>query len=298
LRNQITKFFYEGTTMQKRRKVILYIILSARLILQACNLPGGAATETPTVDPLVAAGQTLTAAAELNTPTEAVPTFTALPTLSLTPILTGTPNLTPTPTFAYVTLSEATNCRVGPGVAFTLVDTFLVGQTIEVIGKHPFDNYWYVRSPNNPAVNCWLWGFYATGANLNNVPVLTPPPSPTPIPKPDFKSSYVNSGNCIGWWTRIKVDNTGPVAFKSVSMSLTDTVTVETKNSSLDGFQDVNACILQSINSVLDPGESATIVAPSLSADPSGHELSLSITLCTEIGQGGTCISETIKFTP
>jgi len=283
--------------MQKQ-KTIPYLMILSLLILQACNLPNGAATEEPTIDPMIAAGQTLTAEAELNPPTEVLPTFTALPTLSSTPAFTTTPNFTPTPTFAYVTLSTATNCRVGANTDFAIVDTFDVGLTIEVVGKHPFDNYWYVRSPKNPSIYCWMWGAYATGGNLNNVPVLTPPPTFTPAPKPDFKSSYVNSGSCIGWWTRIQVNNTGLVTFKSVSMSLKDTVTSETKNSSMDGFQDVSACLLSSIKSNLNPGESTTIVAPSLSADPTGHKVSLSITLCTEVGQGGTCISETIEFTP
>jgi hypothetical protein len=285
----------------KKRNTLFYLIVMTMLILQACNLPNAAATEEPTVDPMIAVGLTLTSIAELNPPTEALPTFTPLP--SLTPSLASiaTPNFTPTPSFAYVTLSEATNCRVGPGVAYDLVDTFLIGQTIEVIGKHPYDNYWYVRSPNNSNVYCWMWGFYATGSNLNNVPVLTPPPSPTPAPDLTFNTSYVNSGNCVArssWWSRIDIKNTGPIAFKSISMTIKDTVTNETKNKSLDGFQDVNACILLPSNSVLDPNESAVVVAPSFSADPSGHKVELSITLCTEVGQGGTCTSKTIEFTP
>ena len=283
--------------MQKR-KTFLYLTVMVMLVLQACNLPSSAATEEPTVDPMIAVGLTLTSIAELNPPTDVPPTFTPLPTFSPTPIFTATPNFTPTPTFAYVTLSEATNCRVGPGVAYDKVDTFLIGQTIEVAGKHPFDNYWYVRSPNNPSVYCWMWGFYATGANLNNVPVLTPPPTLTPAPVVSFNASYINSGKCISWWSRVNVNNNGPVAFRSIAMSIKDTVTNETKNSSLDGFQDVNACILSSINSVLDPGESAAVVSPSLSADPSGHKVELTITLCTEIGQGGSCTSKTIEFTP
>ena len=283
----------------RRQKTILYLILMSMLVLQACNLPNSAATEEPTVDPMLAAGMTLTAAAELNPPTEALPTFTPLPSLTPTPEFTATPNFTPTPTFAYVTLSTATNCRAGASTDFAIVATFDIGLTIEVMGKHPYDNYWYVRSPNNPAIYCWMWGAYATGGNLNNVPVLTPPPTLTPAPKPDFKSSYVNSGSCIGgWWTRIKLNNTGPVAFKSMSISIKDTITNETRNASGDGFQDVNACILSSVISSLDSGSSLTVVAPSLPADPTGHKVAVSTTLCTEVGQGGTCISETIEFTP
>jgi hypothetical protein len=285
----------------KRQKTTLYLTFIVVFMLGACNLPSNASDGTPTVDPLIAAQETITALAEQATPTEALPTFTPSPTLSPTPEFTVTSALTSTPTFAYVTLSEATNCRVGPGQAFTLVDTFLVGQTIEVVGKHPFDNYWYVRSPNNASVHCWMWGFYATGANLNNVPVLTPPPTYTPVPQPSFNASYVNSGNCVApaiWWTRINLTNTGQVAFRSITISIRDTVTNETKSESKDGFQDVNACLLSSVTASLGPGEAYTVVAPSLSADPSGHLVSATITLCTATGQGGTCTSKTIEFTP
>lgn len=282
----------------KRQKTILYLTFIIVFILQACNLPSNAPDREPTIDPLIAAQETITALAEQATPTEAPPTFTPSPTLSPTPEFTVTPAFTSTPTFAYVTLSEATNCRVGAGQSFTLVDTFLVGQTIEVVGKHPFDNYWYVRSPKNPNVYCWMWGFYATGANLNNVPVLTPPPTYTAVPSPSFDASYVNSGSCIGWWTRINLTNTGPVAFRSITISIRDTVTNETRNESKNGFQDVNACILTSLTSSLGPGEAYTVVSPSLSANPSGHLVSATITLCTETNQGGTCTAKTIEFTP
>jgi len=268
------------------------------LTLQACNLPSAASPRATEIDPLVAAQLTIIAAAELLPTVEATLTFTPLPTLSSTPPLTVTPSFTSTPTFAYVTLSEATNCRVGPGLAYDLIDTFLVGQTIEVIGKHPFDNYWYVHSPKNQAVNCWLWGFYATGANLDNVPILTPPPSPTPVPVASFTAAYVNSGTCIGWWTRINLTNTGPVAFKSMSISIKDTVTSEIRDSSGDGFQDVSACVLSAKAPTLGPGDAYTIVSPSLSADPTGHRLSATIRLCANIGQGGACTSQTIEFTP
>ena len=281
-----------------RQKTLFYLLAVFALLLQACNLPGNAPTGEPTLDPLVAAQMTITALAGQTTPTESLPTFTALPTLTSAPESTSTPVFTATPSFAYVTLSEATNCRVGPAVSFSLVDTFLTGQTIEVIGKHPFDNYWYVRSPNNPSVYCWLWGFYATGANLGSVPVLTPPPTYTPAPEPSFDASYVDSGKCISWWTRINLKNTGQVTFKSISISITDTVTSETRVSTLDGFQDVNACILSVITPTLGPGEAFTVVSPSLSADPSGHKVSATIKLCTETGLGGLCASKTIEFTP
>jgi len=285
----------------KKQKAFLYLSAIFMIIIQACNLPSSAPVdETPTLDPLIAAQLTITALAQTQAvPTEtAQPTFTSLPTLSPTPEFTATSAFTSTPTFAYVTLSEATNCRVGPGTAFSLVDTFLVGQTIEVVGKHPFDNYWYVRSPNNPNVYCWLWGFYATGANLNNVPVLTPPPSPTPAPTGDFKIEYVDAGKCISWWTRLNLTNTGSVPFKSMSITIKDTVTDQTNSSSLDGFQGVNACVLSSVTSTLGPGDAYIVVSPSLSADPAGHKINVTVKLCPEKALGGACVSKSIEFTP
>ena len=282
----------------RKQRTLFYLTVLVVLILQACNLPSNAPTGEPTIDPLIAAQMTITALAGQNTPTQVLPTFTEPPTFTPTMEFTATPAFTQTPSFAYVTLSEATNCRVGPGVAFNLVDTFQVGQTIEVVGKHPFDNYWYVRSPKNSNIYCWLWGFYATGANLSNVPVLTPPPTYTPLPAPSFDAIYVNSGSCIGWWSRINLKNTGLTAFRSVTISVKDTVTNETRSESKDGFQDVNACVLSPITSSLGSGDTYTVVAPSLSADPTGHKVSATITLCTETGQGGSCTSKTIEFTP
>ena len=281
----------------KKNKPLLYFSVMLVLILQACNLPSSVPTEEPTPDPLIAAQMTITALAEQSTPTDVPsPTYTPLPTLTPTPEFTSTPAFTPTPSFAYVTLSEGTNCRVGPGLAFDLVDTFLVGQTIEVIGKHPFDNYWYVRSPNNSNVTCWLWGFYAAGGNLGNVPVLTPPPSPTPAPA--FGAVFVNIGSCVGWWARIKVTNTSSIAFKSISISIKDTVTDVTLSESRDGFQDVDGCLLSSIIASVEPGASYTVVSPTFVADPAGHRMIATIKLCSETGLGGSCASKTIEFTP
>jgi len=303
--------------MMRKQRIVLSLTVVLVLVLQACNLPSGAPTEEPTPDPLVAAQLTITALAEQNPPTEAIPTFTALPSLSPTPEFTSTPAFTQTPAFAYLTLSQATNCRVGSAVEFELVDTFQPGQTIEVVGKHPFDNYWYVRSPNNPGVYCWMWGAYAPGANLNNVPILTPPATYTPVPtatatssggviippiivviKPSFTASYVNQGKCLNWWARIAINNSGMVDVKSISISLKDTITNKTSNSSLDGFQDVSACALTQIIPTLAAGQSTTVVSPSLSDDPTGHKLSATITLCTQPGLGGGCSSSTIEFTP
>jgi hypothetical protein len=287
----------------KRQRAFFQLSIVIMLILQACNLPDAKPTQQAELDPLIAAQLTITAMAPTQ-PAQVVasntvqPTLITLPTLTSTPQVTAAPAVTSTPTFAYVTLSQATNCRTGPGVNYDLLGTFQPGQTIEVVGKHPTGEYWYVRNPNNPNSYCWLWGAYAIGGNLGSVPAFTPPPSPTSATKGDFTAEYVNSGNCSGWWSRINLTNRGTVAFKSISISIKDMVTSETHSSSGDGFQDVNACVLSSKAPVLGPGDAYIVVSPSLSADPSGHKVSVTITLCPNTGQGGTCSSQTVEFKP
>lgn len=282
----------------KSQKHLLHTFTALLLLfLQACNLPNAQTAEPTEIDPDLAVQLTLTALAPSPT-VQLFPTNTQAPTLTPTLAVTNTPAATSTPTFAYVTLSEATNCRKGAGTTFELVDTFVVGQTIAVVGKHPFDDYWYVQSPNNASVYCWMWGFYATGGNLGNVPVLTPPPTYTVAPQPSFDATYVDSGKCLAWYSRISLKNTGPVTLKSISMTITDTVTAEARNFTGNGFQDVNACVLSAANPTLAPGATYTVVAPSLSADHTGHRVTLAITLCTENNQTGVCASKTIEFTP
>lgn len=290
------------------------------LVLQSCNLPGSGAPTEATVDPLLAAAMTMTALAEQSTPTSAPPTLTVSSTFTSTPEFTPTPAFTSTPSFPFVTLSEATNCRTGPDVVFDLVDTFQVGQTIQVSGKHPSANYWFVQSPNNPNVYCWMWGAYATGANLGNVPAVTPPPTLTPAPtststlaplvistvviptnsgtKPSFFPTYENSGKCLAWWSRIKIQNVGSVTIKSISVTIKDTVTNESRSASTNGFQDINGCALSALKTSLASTEIATVVTPSLNADPAGHKVTVTITGCTEINLGGACSSAVVEFTP
>lgn len=278
----------------KRKNTLIHISFVLILVfLQACNLPGGAPDGTPTVDPLEAAALTVTAAA---VQANATATFTASPEFTFTPAFTTTPAFTSTPSFAYVTLSENTNCRTGPAQAYPLVDTFLVGQTIEVIGKNSTNEYWYVRSPNNQSVFCWMWGFYAKGGNLGNVPVFTPPPSPTAAPS--FDVSYAGVDSCVGWWIDFNLKNTSSVTFKSVGITVKDTVTGVSLGELKDGFTDLGGCLSSSIIATLDPGQSYTVSSAAFVDNPVGHKIEATINLCTGLLGSGTCITKNLQFTP
>lgn len=225
------------------------------------------------------------------------PGFTPTPTSTPTITVTPSPVFTSTPTVPLVSVSVATNCREGPGKVYDRVGALLVGQVAEVYGRNETSNYWYIRNPNASSSFCWLWGEYATvSGNVPALPVYTPPPTPTPMP--DFEASYVGKDSCTGWWVDIELENTGGIQFKSYSITLRDTVTETVLVAYADGFTDNTGCSSSTNRTNLNPGSSRIISSPVFSYDPAGHKLRATISVCSNLGQNGTCVTQVIEFKP
>ena len=245
----------------------------------------------------IAAG--LTQAAPSLTPINALisPAATFTPTLSPTPTLTPTPIFTPTPLIPLISVSVPTNCRVGPGKVYDRVGALLVGETAEVVGRDPTGNYWYIRNPDQTNDFCWLWGEYATlTGNYVVLPMLTPPPTPTPSPA--FEFSYYGKDTCVGWWVDLELENTGGITFKSMSITVKDTILGTTLSQSSDGFTELDGCIGSFTKDTLAPGSARVVSAPAFNYDPTGNKIRVTITLCSNKGLNGTCVTEKITFTP
>ena len=175
----------------KRQKTILSLTFVLVLLLQACNLPSNAPDQTPTPDALLAAQMTITALAGQATPTQALPTFPAPPTLTATPAFTPTTAFTSTPSFAYVTLSEGTNCRTGPSDDYPIVGALIVGQVAEIVGRQRSGTSWYVVRLPGTTSTCWLWTNWATVTGVTSgLPIIDPPP--IPATKTSTRSPYIN----------------------------------------------------------------------------------------------------------
>jgi hypothetical protein len=218
------------------------------------------------------------------------------PTLTPTETLTLTPAFTSTPLVPLISVSVATNCRLGPGTDYEKVGALLVGETAEVYGRDPTGNYWYIRNPNAPPEFCWLWGQYATlVGNTVILPVYTPPPTPTPAP--DFKASYRRIDTCTRWWVEIRLDNNGGVTFSSMSLTVRDKVTSVVLSQNTDSFTNLNGCNDSVSGDVLKTGGSRLVSSPPFTYNPAGHDLRATITLCSGNGQTGTCITRVINFT-
>ena len=293
-----------------RTTIILLSVIGLLLVSFVCVLALGYAYLAPRPTPLPAETvmmQTIDAAltqtAQIPTmapsliPTDTLP-FTLTPDFStVTPSATLPPVIlfTPTPSVPLITVSVDTNCRVGPGKVYTRVGWLLVGQVSEIYGRNPAGDYWYIRNLNQNTEYCWLWGEYAiVSGNIAALPIFTPPPTPTPVP--NFMATYVGTESCSGWWVDIRMENTGGVTFRSSTFTVRDTETGTSLTQYSDGFTDNNGCSDSSTVNALSPGNKKVVSSPAFSYNPSGHEIRATITLCSNTGQSGTCVTQVIEF--
>ena len=255
----------------------------------------------------IAVAVTRTAQAFIPGTDTAIPTRmfeipTASPTATSSPIPVVL--FTATPAVPLISVSQATNCRTGPGRTYDRVGGLLVDQVAEVIGRNAAGDYWYIRNPNQPGGFCWLWGEYATlTGNTSVLPIFTPPPTPTiaptATPAPAFTVTYQGLETCSSsWWVELKLENTGGVTFRSVSITLRDTVTDTVLSLFTDDFTNKNGCTDSVTRDILRPGGTRIVSLPAFSYNPTGHQLRATIILCSKKGVSGTCVSEKITFKP
>ncbi len=312
----------------KRPIALFFVLTMLSITLISCNLPGGSSTSTGEstsgdtmatavvqtfVAQTVAAAQGSDQAGEAaveppaDEPAAEIPSETPTLEFTATATLSPTPSDTPTPEVPMVTVSEATNCRVGPGKFYDLVGFLMVGEETEIVARDPSGYYWYVRNPDKPGGFCWLWGNYATTTgNTASLPVFTPPPTPTltftPTPQPDFTVIFNDVENCGPgvWHIDFRITNTGSLTFESVSTTVTDNHVPQTVTYTKDEFEEFNACILNlgTLQSDLAPTEVGFTTSDTLANNPAGHNITAAITLCTNNALGGTCITKSFNFTP
>lgn len=275
----------------------------------ACAMPGAGQTDPSAANTSVAqtvmAAVGLTQRASLATPLPPAAGFTpATPTrtITITPTPTASPGVTGIPLGAQISVSVPTNCRTGRGKVYELAGALLVGQTVPVYARDATAMYWYIRNPDAEADFCWVWAEYATlSGNTFVVPVYTPPPTPLPTftstPSPAFQASFTALDSCSTWWTDIKLKNTGPIPFASIGMTLKDMVTGTVVSSITDGFVDNTGCSSSSQPTLL-AGKSVTVSGPAFSYNPAGHKVRGTITLCSNSGLNGYCVTEPVSFTP
>jgi len=306
--------------MSHARRIYLLAVALLFVSLACASLPVFSAPDTGAIS--TSAAQTVIAEITQNaaqatpsvtstlTATSEPPTFTPTETLTPTQTLTATLAFTPIPLVPLISVSTPTNCRNGPGKVYGMEGALLVGEFAEVYGRDPTGNYWYIRNLDSGPEFCWVWGKYATVIGMTSIlPIFTPPPTPTPTftplptftpaPSPAFKAEYVGLDACNGnWWAEIKLKNRGSVPLRSVNISVNDKATGVVAVNLADGFLNLDGCLIKTTKDMLGQGDTYLLSAPAFTYDPTGHDIKASLTLCSDTGQKGLCVTNKLNFTP
>ena len=129
----------------------------------------------------------------------APPSISPSPTFTLTPspeppTATPTPTVTPTPTLgpAVGVARQNANCRLGPSTAYEVVGFLLEGQQALIQGRNSEGTWWYLELPDGR--HCWVSASTVDAlGDLPSVPVVKPPPSPTPTETPELGCLVYNA---------------------------------------------------------------------------------------------------------
>ncbi len=237
-------------------------------------------------------------------------TVTFTQTLPLTATQTATQIPTPFLLIPLISVSTPTNCRSGPGKVYGREGALLIGEFAEVYGRDLTGNYWYIRNPDSGPEFCWVWGKYATLSGVTSLlPILTPPPTPTPTftpeptltptPFPAFVAKYTSLETCNGsWWLEFSLKNKGSTPLKSLTISVMDKSTDITLVNLADGFFNMDGCLTKTTKDILGLGDTYLISAPAFLYNPTGHEIKIVVTLCSDTGQKGFCVTHKFDVTP
>ena len=303
-----------NTTMDKHQpRWLIGIIILLILAGLACNVPVMASKEEQKQPPgfvETSVAQTMIAIADApsvssddqseETDEPEPPTLTFTPDISDTPSLTPTETSTPTPQVAKVFASGNTNCREGQGTDFAWLVSLQAGEEAEAVaventGEYP---YWYIRRPDQPNSFCWLWGKFATPSGpYQSLPVFTP--MPTPTQGTQFSITFQSLETCGTYWGLVyQIVNTGAVPLESWRTTANDhTGGSNPQDRESDVFTHYSGCIPTATQNDLESGEGQHVIMV-FKNNPSGHDITTSIKICTEDGLAGECITRTYRHTP
>lgn len=281
--------------MRWNLKTLMFLSMAA-LSLCACGQASVDVTATESADSTGTASALQATLSGVETQIAAShPTQTIPPTATQTPAPSVTPAPTVTTSPAHISVSENTNCRSGPASTFEFLGVLSVGEQTEIVARSEIPDYWYVVNPDDPTSFCWLWGEYAVvDGEVDNLPVLTPQPTPTPYV--GFDVWFHGFEPCGGSQTAIfAIRNAGATRLWSgyvgvYSLDPLDDLYGPVKERHPFADSPVPACPPGHGNE-LYPGEVRYIHAP-LSNVPHGKNAYAEITLCNADHAGGDCVTK------
>ena len=192
--------------------------------------------------------------------------------------------------------------------AFKSVAIIKSGQVVEVIARNPENTSFYIKNPYEDNSTCWIFvkelAFEGNAEGLD-IATLQPTPTPTrtPTPNANFSLTYSSLVACGGsnYAFKLYIQNLGATPWQFISITGSDTVTGFAINHTSNVFDQYSGCSTVNPQDMVMGGDDtyAMNVNPGeFNYDPTGHQINLSVKLCTLDNAGGTCVTKPISFTP
>ncbi|MBN2554642.1 MAG: hypothetical protein JXA97_01780 [Anaerolineales bacterium] len=257
-------------TITRRMTAILILLV---LALGACTWPPPESEATVDVDAIVA--ETMQAFATYaqatllaHDATPAAPEEQGATDAPAEPSETPAPPTVSASSNPIISVSVDTNCRTGPGQVYDYVGALLVGEEAEITARESTGRFWYIRNPDGITDFCWVWDEYATvRGDIGSLPVLTPPPTPTPVPGSISGIVYLD-GNHNGQLDPTDGWISGSI-LELIPGGCAGVVAATTESSSVDGSYSFNGlipgsyCVRPSpLQQTMDPLTRTVIVDP------------------------------------
>jgi hypothetical protein len=175
--------FQKETQHVKASRFITVVILAVLMLtIAGCNLPS---SQPVTPNAYTAAAMTVTALAGTEQAGPPTPTATLFATFPPPTVAINTntsapppaPQSSATPSGTIFVTDVGANCRTGPSTNYDKIASFVQGSYLPLVGRNADNSWWVVRTGGT---NCWISGTTGhTSGPLDNIPVVTAPPSPT-----------------------------------------------------------------------------------------------------------------------
>jgi len=278
---------------QDRKTKVLIILLLLVFTALACNLPfkivwnGGSETDQTASDQVKTDADDVSVASEdqgeESKEGESVEGDQVFPSETPTATPSATETVTPTPEPGIANVEQNINCRLGPKDVYDLVHIFGKGDVVNILGKNEAETFWFVEDQGGGSIKCWLWREYTnTEGVTKDVPVFTPPPEPPPIM--NFVLTYKGSGNK---YVHVYVQNTGNLPIQSHMSTFKDTKKGELLTTTSNTFGS---------SAKISVGNTGVVSSPQFSVDTIGHQMKVTVKVCSTDGQTGKCLSKNISF--
>jgi uncharacterized protein YgiM (DUF1202 family) len=294
-------------------KWYLWIFASLLIVsLASCSqITGQPTTDSAAVGTIVAQNVQLTQAASTLNSVLSTSSVTPIPPTQTVVMPSDTPTLqftlTPTPIKGFwLTFSQNTNCRTGPGGYYPRVILINAGEKVEAVARTDDSNYYYMRYVDTTTHYCWVSAQYAyKSGDSDRLPMYTVQPTSTPTITPTadagFTFSYSSLAACSSNYAlQLTVKNTGYLPWQSYKLSITDSTKSSTVTVTSDSFITYDSCVASESQDDLSTGESAVIsnYDSMLSYNPTGDTLTIVISLYSNDGLSGTVMTKEITVKP